>query len=122
MGVELVEFEAVLLLLLSNSADNFRTILFDELLLDIGDLPTEAGEVVLEVVRSMAGEEEVDEVESVSLFLFLLKENRFVTTTSGFGDNTGGLLVLESDADVSMEVFTISTSLFEMGLEALPDS
>ena len=46
----------------------------------------------------MAGEDEVEETDSVSLFLCcLLKENRFVTRTSGFGDKTGGLLILESE-------------------------
>ena len=44
----------------------------------------------------MAGEDDADDVDSVSLFLCLLKENR-LTRTSGFGDNTGGLLILASE-------------------------
>ena len=42
------------------------------------------------------GEDDADDVDSVSLFLCLLKENR-LTRTSGFGDNTGGLLILASE-------------------------
>jgi hypothetical protein len=75
-----------------------------------------------EVVRSMAGEDDADDVDSVSLFLCLLKENR-LTRTSGFGDKTGGLLILASpDAFVSIVLLTVSISLFRLGLEALPDS
>ena len=44
----------------------------------------------------MAGEDDADDVDSVSLFLCLLKENR-LTRTSGFGDKTGGLLILASE-------------------------
>ena len=45
----------------------------------------------------MAGEDDADDIDSVSLFLpCLLKENR-LTRTSGLGDNTGGLLILASE-------------------------
>jgi hypothetical protein len=76
-----------------------------------------------EVVRSMAGEDDADDIDSVSLFLpCLLKENR-LTRTSGLGDNTGGLLILASpDAFVSIVLLTASISLFRLGLEALAES
>jgi len=125
-GVGIVVVFVAVLLLLSNSADNFRTMLFEAVgaAVDVvlGDRLVEDIFEFGEVVRSMAGEDDADDVDSVSLFLCLLKENR-LTRTSGFGDNTGGLLILASpDAFVSIVLLTASISLFRLGLDALPES
>jgi hypothetical protein len=90
--------------LLSNSADNLRTMLFCGLA--VGDL-NEAGSDVLDGLDE-AGEEEVEELVSLispapGLNCCLLNDNRFTTSTSGLGlgDSSGGFLV-------ASEIWTIA--------------
>ena len=86
----------------SNSVESFLTTLFV---------------VVAELLRSTAGDddvEEVDEMLSFSGFRGLLNENLLTKRSGlGFGDKTGGLLPDLLVVSVESKDLTLSTSLFE---------